>query len=146
MRTRASCSASGGNPVDESIATSYFTSFCLVCCLLSTTAIQEYKATETGGLDEIISMDATSGTTWPVCGRSRQQARRGRDRPQGGRLQDVFLGWEEVDRFRRRNRFDIFRLEAEQLDSLHEFVLEFFVTKFAGYDFAERNDAVRCDR
>jgi len=40
-------------------------------------------------------------------------------------------GREEVDRFGRRYRLDVFRFETEQLDSLHELALEIFVIEFA---------------
>ena len=47
------------------------------------------------------------------------------------------LSREKVDRLGRGYRFDVFRLEAEQLDALYQLAFQILVAKFAGDNFAE---------
>src|SRR4029079_6003760 len=55
------------------------------------------------------------------------------------------LGWEEVDRLRRRDAFDVALLELEQQHSLHELLLELLVVELRRDDLALRDAAVRLD-
>src|SRR4029078_5529288 len=55
------------------------------------------------------------------------------------------LGWEEVDRLRRGDAFDVALLALEQQHSLHELLFELLVVELRRDDLALRDAAVRLD-